>query len=151
MKLVIEVRNVEGNVYQASLVRGEPELNVGGAINVSCREQGYIKAAERLMELLRTLGWKGSFVVNYEVVEEFPSKTKEPDPSKTATLPIESFKNDRAGILSRPGKYYDVSYNPDREHPYECTCEHFVHRLDGTGDYCKHIDRAINVYRFGIK
>lgn len=39
-------------------------------------------------------------------------------------------------------KKYTVTFYKGRQHGPECSCPHFIYRLQGTGEVCKHIKAA---------
>ena len=132
MKLVIEVRKLEDvNVYEAVLVRGEPELGVGGSFNISCKDNSVNEASMKLRLLLDALGWKGDYEVRYVEVITYNSD--------------ERFKEKTVKISSRSRYWIDhtVSFKEDRDPQYICSCEDFTFRRKHLGEWCDHIFTAI--------
>lgn len=140
--LVIETKRVSDGVYQAALAYGEPELGVGGAINVSARDYTSQKAANTLVELIRALGYKGSFRVEGVILEI--EALDGPD-----TNTADYFSDDDYVPSDSGSEEYHVEYDECDDPLYTCTCADFKYRRQQKDEACKHIARAISYYDLG--
>ncbi len=128
MNITIESRHVEEKIYEAKVVEVTPPLNIS-AVTLAVREHNPHNASNKLMGLLRHLGYKGSFTVKAPEVH-YPA--------------IEEHEEKRVLMESDSGyEPYVVTYKYDRDPQYECECSDFKFRKREDGNHCKHINRAI--------
>ncbi len=136
MNITIESRLVEEKIYEAKVVEVTPPLNIS-AVTLAVREHNPHNASNKLMGLLRHLGYKGSFTVKAPEVH-YPA--------------IEDAHLEESVYMSSDSSMqtYKVSYKFDRDPQYECQCSDFKFRKREDGSHCKHITRAIMRYDLGI-
>ncbi len=152
-KFLVEVRNIEGGVFEAAFVRAEPETGVRGPVTFTTRDFSPQKAVGLMADFLKGLGVEG--IIEADVITN-PITIKLQDTS----TPKDHLCS--VGIPSHTTTLvYEVTFDPEYRfngnNGYTCECQHFIHRLDvynddglRQGGICKHIEEAIEEYNLGL-